>query len=354
MLTSPFESWLQSDLYGLSLSLRALQACFGTECANAVCIKLSLTHQKSYPRKNGETQKRPWPIPDRKEVEGMFSLHPSNWVFSTMSSTCVVLLQHFCVARTMLLCCVGILLNGCFLHLLFDCKIQNWGRTILHLAGQVWSQLVGYVQSHWHKSTNLSVCSLQPQLLRQLEVRFTRAAGTRLRGLEMSRSLNSLSVESPWLTIPIHWTISAVDILTGDRRWGQTSCLFYIVLGLQPNKKSDKQDWTSIQERRQRFASRPLLQSFDFLLRLWTQMTQIRFWAHSQRAPAVTEHACNLPSAWGHCWGKTWCQMSWLLPTQWTASKSKSHFTKTSESWLDWSATLVSRLRIHWTGARQT
>ena len=117
-----------------------------------------------------------------------------------MSSTCVVLLQHFCVARTMLLCCVGILLNGCFLHLLFDCKIQNWGRTILHLAGQVWSQLVDYVQSHWHKSTNLSVCSLQPQLLRQLEVRFTRAAGTRLRGLEMSRSLNLLSVESPWLT----------------------------------------------------------------------------------------------------------------------------------------------------------
>ena len=96
----------------------------------------------------------------------------------------------------MLLCCVGILLNGCFLHLLFDCKIQNWGRTILHLAGQVWSQLVDYVQSHWHKSTNLSVCSLQPQLLRQLEVRFTRAPGTRLGGLEMSRSLNLLSFES--------------------------------------------------------------------------------------------------------------------------------------------------------------
>ena len=132
--------------------------------------------------------------------------------------------------------------------------------------------------------------------------------------------------------------LSAVDILTGDRRWGQTSCRFYIALGLQPDKKSDKQDWTSIQEQCQRFASRPLLQSFDFLLRLWTQMTQIRFWARSQRAPAVTEHACNLPSAWGHCWGKTWCQMSWLLPTQWTASKS----SKTSESWLDWSAILAS------------
>ena len=119
--------------------------------------------------------------------------------------------------------------------------------------------------------------------------------------------------------------LSAVDILIGDRRWGQTSCLFYIVLGLQPNKKSDKQDWTSIQEQRQRFASRPLLQSFDFLLRLWTRKTQIRFWVHSQQAPAVTEHACNLPSAWGHCWGKTWCQMSWLLPTQWTASKSSKN-----------------------------
>ena len=79
----------------------------------------------------------------------------------------------------------------------FDCKIKNWGRTILHLAGQVCGQLVDYVQSHWHKSTNLSVCTrLQPQLLRQLEVRFTRAPGTRLGGLEMSRSLNLLSFES--------------------------------------------------------------------------------------------------------------------------------------------------------------
>ena len=147
MLTCRLESWLQSDLYGLSLSLRAWQACFGTECTNAVCIKLSLSHH----RKESETQKPPWLIPNWKEAEGMFSLHnPSHRVFSTMS--------FFGVARTTLLCCVGILVNGSFLHLQFDCKIQNWGWTILHLAGQVCSQLIDYVQSHWHKSTNLSVC----------------------------------------------------------------------------------------------------------------------------------------------------------------------------------------------------
>ena len=72
------------------------------------------------------------------------------------------------------------LLSVSFLHRPFDCEIQNWGRTILHLAGQVCGQLVNYVQSHWLRST------IQPPFLRQLAVMIIRAAGTQLRGLEMS------------------------------------------------------------------------------------------------------------------------------------------------------------------------
>ena len=65
-----------------------------------------------------------------------------------------------------------------------------------HLAGQVCSQLVNYVQSHWLKSTNLSVCRrLQPPFLRQLEVRFISAAGHWFCELAMFRSLKLLSSE---------------------------------------------------------------------------------------------------------------------------------------------------------------
>ena len=78
--------------------------------------------------------------------------------YTTPPTESFLLCRFFGVARTTLLCCVGILVNGSFLHLPFDCKIQNWGWTILHLAGQVCSQLIDYAQSHWHKSTNLSVC----------------------------------------------------------------------------------------------------------------------------------------------------------------------------------------------------
>ena len=159
--------------------------------SNSLYHTKSHTISRSVKHKNGLGS-----IPNRKEAEGMFSLHPGGQHESFLQCR-----QQFCVARTMLLCCVGILLNGCFLHLPFDIRLIAKFRIgvgpFCTWQGKCASQLVDYVQSHWHKSTNLSVCTrLQPQLLRQLEVRFTRAPGTRLGGLEMSRSLNLLSFES--------------------------------------------------------------------------------------------------------------------------------------------------------------
>ena len=183
VLTCRLESWLRSGLWPFIVSLATL-CHWARECGLQQALFITPKVIQSQGVWNTKTALA------HSQSEGGEGCFPYTLVVNMRASLATILRGKNNVA----------MLCGDFAEWEFPAPavwLQNSELESDHFAGQVCGHPVDYVQSHWHKSTNLSVCTrLQPQLLRQLEVRFTRAPGTRLRGLEMSRSLNLLLFES--------------------------------------------------------------------------------------------------------------------------------------------------------------
>ena len=127
-----------------------------------------------------------------------------------------------------------------------------------------------------------------------------------------------------------------MDILTGDRRWGQTSCRFYLVLGLQPNKKSDKQQASksNVKGLPQDHCCKALIFSCVYELK-WHKSA----FGHtaSERPPSQ-----NMRAIFPLHEGTAEAQHGVRCLGSSRHSGQQAKAAKTSESWLDWSAMLVS------------
>ena len=128
----------------LLLSLQALQVHFGTGCANAVWIKLSLSHQKSYHRKY-KSVLDPFPIGRRLRGCVPYTTPPTESFLQCRQHACFSC-KLFCAARTLLASCYvvsGCCWVGVSCTLPFDCNSEG----VDHLSNKAWHITVQHDQS---------------------------------------------------------------------------------------------------------------------------------------------------------------------------------------------------------------